>query len=220
MTSSDRSARDARAERVERQLTVPVVLAAVVSVPAVFLAMGEGTAAQVGTVLNWASMIVLVGESVILLLLSGDILAWIRTHKLMLTVACLTVPAVVFAIGPVQILRLVLSIGALRILRVGRILRAGRVLREKTQLNSWHGRLVLGGATVLAAVFVAIVLADPTSGSRQIVEWLITHLGVVTTTVLAVFAAAILAAATVLVLRYRRLPGLPQRVSRLLGRQR
>ncbi|SNR28856.1 hypothetical protein SAMN06265360_101272 [Haloechinothrix alba] len=209
MTTSGQAARNTRAERVERQLALPVVLAAMVSVPAVFLAMGDGVTATVGTVLNWASMCVLVGESLVLMLLSGDIFDWIRSHKWTVGITVLTVPAVIFMIGPVQILRMILAIGALRILRVGRILRAGRVLHEKAQLTTWPRRIVFTAVTVLAAAFVAIVLTDPTSGSRQIAEWILDRFGVVATTVLTVLAAAILAVGTLIVLRYRGsdLPG-------------
>lgn len=218
MSSSGEPARDTRVERVEERLTIPVVLAAVVSVPAVFLAMGDGATATLGMVLNWATGAVLVGESIILLILSGDIREWIRTHKLTLAIACATIPAVIFLVGPVQVLRLALTIGALRIFRAGRILRAGRVLREKAQLKAWPGRLLLGGATVIAAVFVAVILADPTSGSRQIIEWTFDRFGVVTTTIATVFAALVLAAATVITLRYRRVPGVPRWLARLARR--
>ncbi|PRX48275.1 hypothetical protein B0I33_10489 [Prauserella shujinwangii] len=194
------SSRNARAEEVEQRLAGPVLVAALVSVPAVFLSTASGPTAVIGTVLNWASLAVLLGESVLLLVLSRDVAAWIRDHRWHLLVAGVTVPAVVFLVGPVQILRLVLSIGALRVLRAGRIVRAGRVLRRRLGWRHHRGRWLLGGATVLAAAFVTIVLADPTSRSRHVTDWVLDHVGVAP--VLA--AGLLLAVGTAVVVRYRR----------------
>lgn len=134
-SDSPERGRDARAGEVEGRLAIPVLVAALVSVPAVFLTTTGGTTAVIGRVLNWLSLVVLLGESAVLLWLSRDVLAWLRNYRWQLIVTAVAVPAVVFVLGPVQILRLLLAVGALRILRAGRILRA--------------------------AACVAIVLADP-----------------------------------------------------------
>ncbi|WP_199430430.1 hypothetical protein [Qaidamihabitans albus] len=202
MASPDSTADSApgtRAEQVEERLAIPVLVAALVSVPAVFLTTTGGTAAVVGMLLNWLSLVVLLGESAVLLWVSRDVAKWVREHRWQLIVTGATVPAVVFAVGPVQILRLLLSLGALRILRAGRIVRAGRVIRRRAGLDKGRGRWLLAGATALAAVFVAIVLADPTSRSRRVTDWVLDNVGVVP----AIAGGLVLAAATVLTLRYR-----------------
>jgi hypothetical protein len=196
----DGSGEDSRAERVEQRLAIPVLIAALVSVPAVFLTTtDDATTVVIGKVLNWASLVVLLGESVVLLWFSRDIAAWVRTHRWKLLVTVAAIPAVVFVVGPVQILRLILSIGALRVLRAGRILRAGRVIRRRAGLTGKRGHWVIGGVTALAAAFVAIVLADPTSRSRRMTDWILEHFGVLP----AVLAGLIAAGAVFVVVRHR-----------------
>ncbi|WP_116051317.1 hypothetical protein [Amycolatopsis palatopharyngis] len=192
--------RDSRAERMEERLAIPVLIAALVSVPAVFLTTtGDETTIVVGKVLNWASLVVLLSESLVLLWFSRDIVAWVRTHRWKLLVTVAAVPAVVFLVGPVQIVRLILSIGALRVLRAGRILRAGRVIRRRAGLTGRRGHWLLGGVTVLAAVFVTLVLADPTSRSRQLTDRILDQFGI-----LPAIVAGLIVAASILVLRHQR----------------
>lgn len=168
-----------RARATEERLALPVLVAALVSVPAVFLTMTSGVAAIVGNVLNVASGVVLVGESVVLLVLSRERLAWIREHRWKLLLAALTVPAVVLLVGPVQIFRLLIFVSAIRVLRVRRILGAADVISRRANLGPRRDRLVLAVVTGIAVVFVAVVLADPTSVSRRAVEWTVEHLGLV-----------------------------------------
>jgi len=171
-----------RAERWEERLAIPVLVAALVSVPAVFLVTTTaGVSETVGRVLNWASMVVLLGESLVLVLLSKDIVDWVRSHRWELVLALGTVPAVVFAIGPVQILRVILAVGTLRVLRARRILRAGRVLLGKLDIRARYRKFVLGGAVLLAAVFVGIVLANPNSKTHRLLAWTIDQVGLFAT---------------------------------------
>ncbi len=187
-------------DRVERRLAVPVIAAAVVSVPAVFLTTLDGPAAVTGRVLNWLSLVVLVGEAVLLFLLSGDRLEWLRTHKWLVFVVAVTVPAVVFVVGPAQLLRLIRLVGTLRVLRAGRILKAGRVLRRHLEPERRWSRALLALVSVLAAAFVTLVLADPTSSSRELIRLAGQRWGIA----LVVLAAVLLFGATVVVLRRRR----------------
>ncbi len=187
------------AELWERRLAIPVLLAAVVSVPAVFLTTVEGAVGTAGMLLNYASGVVLVGEAVVLMLVADDTRRWLADNKVIVAVAVATVPAVFLALGPVQLLRLVRFVGALRVLRAGRILKAGRILRERADLEGPVRNAIAIGVTVLAATFVALVLADPTSTSRQLIAEVLGRFGVAPIAL----AAVILAAATFVVLRYR-----------------
>lgn len=201
-----RSARDSRADRVEERLAIPVIIAAGVTVPAVFLsAVTEGTAARVGVVLNWASLTVLTAESVLLFLLTGHRLAWVWRHKWTLGILAVAIPAMIFIAAPAQALRFVLRavhfFGALRILRAGRIIKAGRVVARRI---GWDGKwryVPIFIASAIAAVFVALVLSDDTSSSRSL---LLEHLGTWPRAVLVLVAGAILAVATFIVVRNRR----------------
>lgn len=190
------------AARAEERFTVPVIVAALASVPATFLTMAEGRAELVGNVVNYLTLAVFAAETVVLFVLAGDRLQWLREHKYMVGVTLVTIPAVVFALGPVQLLRLVRFVrvlGALRILRVGRILRAGRVLRERAGLDGWAWRASIGALSVLAAAFVALTLADPSSESRQLLAGVLERLGAPAI----VLAGLLLGGATFVVLRYR-----------------
>jgi CsoR family transcriptional regulator, copper-sensing transcriptional repressor len=192
-----------RAEVVEERFALPAILAAVASIPAMFLTMLEGNAALVGSALNYASLAVLTAETVVLLVLAGDRLQWLRRHALIVGVAVVSVPAVIFAIGPVQVLRLVRFVGALRVIRVRRILKAGSVLRRRAGWTDWCLRVLTVVVSLASAGFVALVLADPTSQSRRVVDGTLERFGVSSV----VLAAAILAGATYVVFRARGGPG-------------
>lgn len=200
-----RAARDIRADRVEERLAIPVILAAAVSVPAVFLtAMTEGTSAAIGTALNWASLAMLTAESVLLFILTGHRIAWLWRHKWTLAILAVAVPAVIFVVAPAQALRMVARIvqfvGAVRVLRAGRIVKAGRVLARRIGwTGQWRYLPILAGS-VIAAVFVGIVLSDPSSTTRDLIDDLPGELQVT----LVLLAAATLAVATFIVVRYRR----------------
>lgn len=201
VTSGSTDSRDAAA-RAEERFTVPVIVAALASVPATFLTMADGRAELVGNAINYLSLAVFAAETVVLFFLAGDRVRWLHDHKLPVGVTLVTVPAVLFALGPVQVLRLlrfVRVLGALRILRVGRILRAGRILRERAGLEGWAWKATIGSLSVLAAAFVALTLADPSSESRQVLAGTLQRFGAPAIVV----AGVVLAGATYVVVRNR-----------------
>jgi hypothetical protein len=182
-----------------------VIVAALVSVPAVFLTTAEADQLAIaGHVLNWASLMVLTAESVVLFLLTGERLRWVWRHRWPLAVLVISIPAVIVAAAPMQTLRLVVwlirMIGALRILRANRIVRAGRVLARRIGWTGPWRYLPILVASVVAAGFVVLVLSDETSTSRAAIARVPGWPG----TVLVLSAGAILAVATFVVLRYRR----------------
>lgn len=192
--------------RWRRRLALPVIVAAAVSVPAVFLTMLDHPyATRAGYVLNWLSVAVLTAEAALLVLVSRDRRAFLWRHRWTLAITVVAVPAVIFAVAPVQALRLLQLlrlVGTLRILRARTIFKAGTVLARRLGITG-RGRyaLVLAGS-LLAAVFVALVLVDPTANRRhqQVLQELLQSLGPVPVLV----AGVILAVATFLVVRYRR----------------
>jgi hypothetical protein len=194
-------ARNRRSSALERRLAVPVLVAAAVSVPALFLDVwGEGVWARAGSGVHWAAGVVLWGEWIMLIALADHKREWLRTHWWATVVAAVTVPAVLFAVGPAQVLRLVRVFGALPLLRVTRIIEAGGILRRRMGLTGPLGRAVAAATTLLAAVFVTAVLADPASSSRAHVERAVAWLGPWPTAL----AVAVTVTATGVVLHYRR----------------
>ncbi|WP_211364923.1 hypothetical protein [Nesterenkonia halophila] len=195
-----RHAAQAREEQWERRLAIPVLVAALASVPAVFLTLLDQPYATAGTVINWIAGGVLIAETVVLFAVSGDKIDWIRRHKWLVALTVAVVIAVVFTVGPVQLLRLLRVVGALRIIRAGRIIKAGRILQERMGLTGRWSRVPAVLASVLVAAFVAVVLSDPTSQTRAIIEGLIGRTGGTTA---AIIAGIVLAGATFVVMRRR-----------------
>lgn len=188
-----------RADVVAEKLAAPVLIAALASVPAVFLTLAADPWATVGSGLNTLSGAVLIAETVVLLALADDRRAWIARNRWLVALTVVMIPAVVFAVGPVQLLRLVRVVGALRIIRVGRILKAGRIVRERHGLDQTWQRVIGVGISLLCAVFVAMVLTDPTSVSRQALDQAQARLGWA-----GVLAAGVLLAAATFIVRQQR----------------
>lgn len=206
MRQQTRPERDALARRWEQRLAVPVLLAAAVAIPAVFLTMLDHPGWQLtGHALNWASLLVLSAETVVLLALCGDKRAWLRHHKWSLLITIVAVPAVIYAIAPVQALRLLTLakiVGTLRILRANTLVNAGRVLARRLRLPGRWRFALIAAASALAAGFVALVLVDPTAARehRLLLQELRGWLGAKP----ALVAGLLLAAVTFLIVLYRR----------------
>jgi hypothetical protein len=174
--------RDDRAARLERRLALPVVIAALVSVPATFLTAVAGWPGQVGKVLNWGVSAVLTGEPLLLFLLTGRRLAWVRAHLWPLLIAGVAIPAALLAVLPVQalrLLRLVHLVTAVRLLRVNRILGAADTLRRFLHVGMFWRRVTALGGPIIAFGFAGFVLADPQSRTRQVLSTMSDHFGLV-----------------------------------------
>ena len=182
---------------------MPVLVAALASIPAMFLTVADGALSVTGHVVDAISGAVLVAETLILLAVAENKRAWIRSHLGLIVLTVAVVVAVVFALGPVQVLRLIRTIGALRILRARRIVKAARAIGLR---HGWTGRLsqVLAvGAGLLVAVFVGVVLADPTSRSHDLLSRFFGELGTPLVVVLSGVAGVVLGLATYLLARDR-----------------
>jgi len=191
-----------REERWERRLAVPVLVAALASVPAMFLAAAsQGVWSETGTVVDYASGAVLVAETVILLLVAEDKRAWIKGHRGLLVVTVLVLAAVVLAVGPVQVLRLVRTVGALRILRATRVVKAADTLRERFGFTGRLSHVFSVGAGLLVAAFVGVVLADPTSRSRSYLQAIVGDVSTPVVIGASVLAGLVLGGATYLLAR-------------------
>ncbi len=152
-----------RADRLAERIAIPVLIAALASVPAVFLTLFDDPYQTVGEGLNTLSGGVLIAETVVLLAVSENRWAWVKRNKWLVLLAAAIIPAIVFAVGPVQLLRLLRIAGALRIIRVKRIFKAGKIVQERAGLNKRWERVIGVAVTVLCAAFVAVMLADPTA---------------------------------------------------------
>lgn len=200
---ADGRERSDRADRLQERLAIPVLVAALASVPAVFLTLFDEPANTVGSTINAISGAVLVAEAVALFVVSEHRLQWLRRNWWLVALAVVIVPAVLYAVAPVQLLRLLYLLrmaGALRIIRAKRILKAGKILRNRAGLDRTWQRVVGFLVSALVTGFVVVILADPTSESRQLLEGAVDFAGPVPV----VLAGGVLAAATFIVLRARR----------------
>ena len=191
----------AREERWQRRLAVPVLVAALASIPAMFLTFADGRLGTAGRLVDALSGAVLLAETVILLAVAESKRAWIRGHLGMLALTALVLVAVVFALGPVQILRLVRTVGALRVLRARRIVKAAQSLRARMGLTGRLSYLLSAGAGLLVALFVAAVLADPTSRTRSLITAVLGEVSTPVMVVTSVLAGLLLGVATFLLAR-------------------
>lgn len=181
------------AERVQRRLAVPVLLAALASVPALFLALWGGpTVALAGEILNWTSATVLWVEWLLLIALAENRMEWLKQHKWTLTVALLTVPAAIFSLGPAQLLRLVYLFGTLRILQVKRIFTAGLTIGRRIEPQGWIRALLISVLCLIAAIFVGAMLVDPAGETETwaAAEYVAAHVGLGAVLVVGAAAAA------------------------------
>jgi len=167
MTKKNDSA-TSREHRWQDRLALPVLIAALVSIPAVFLSFLSEPWADAGRVINLLSGLVLVGETLVLFIVTPDRVAWFKRHLWLVALTVLVILGVVFALGPVQLFRFIRLIGALRILRAGRIIKAGRLLAGRGS-RFWN-KFTATGVSILVAVFVAATLADPTSTVRGLLH--------------------------------------------------
>ncbi|SDP95511.1 hypothetical protein SAMN04487905_11787 [Actinopolyspora xinjiangensis] len=157
-------------DRIRSALHVPVLTAAAVSVPAVFLTRLDGPVSLLGTVLNWLSMLVLTAESALLFWFSENRPRWLRDHWWMALVTVLTIPAVVFAFAPAQVLRLVRVVAAVQLVRVFRLVKVARVLHRRARRMGGPRHVLLGAVLLAALGLLGVVLADEDSPTRRTLD--------------------------------------------------
>jgi voltage-gated potassium channel len=140
-----------RAERLERRFELPIVIAALLVVPIIFVEQADpgepwSTLATVG---NWLVWFMFLAEVVVLLAVVPDRWRWVRGHPLEVAIVVLTPP---FLPASLQALRV------FRLLRVLRLIAAVRYARRLFTLDGLrYGALlalitVLGGGAAYASV--------------------------------------------------------------------
>jgi hypothetical protein len=176
---------------------MPVIIAAAVSVPGTFLSAVGGWPGQLGKVLNWGATTVLTGEPILLFLLTGNRLAWLRAHLWPVLIAGIAVPAALLAVAPFQVLRLIRLVHfmtAVRLLRVNRILGAVETLRRYLLVDLFWRRMSKAIGPLAAFGFSGVVLTDPHSRTRRLLGVMSDRFGpvpVVVAVALAVVALAV-----------------------------
>jgi hypothetical protein len=155
--------RDARGARWERRLRKPVLAAALLALPTVFLYFSklEGTLAIVAVSLAWTIWIVFVIEAVIMLTVVRDRRAWIKGHLFGLAIIVATFPALTSILEGLLAARALSSLQATRVLQVlylakaGKLIKSALILRNggSLQRHPWISSFVI---LALAIVLVGI----------------------------------------------------------------
>lgn len=166
--ASEEKVEDAQ-ERWGNWLAWPVLIAAIVSVPAVFLTLLDEPFELIGHIALYLATAVLIFETVVFFLVSPKKIDWVLRNWWLIGLTAAAVLAVIFSIGPMQLFRLVRSVGALRVLRAKQVAKAGESLAKKSK-TQWRQRLGKILATVVVGAFVVLALAVPESEARSTLE--------------------------------------------------
>lgn len=132
---------DARSERIQRRFEWPVVIAAALTIPILFIQESHlsGWWTTLAGVLNWAAWSVFAAETAVMLWVVPSKRAWLRTHMVDVVVTVVTPP---FAPAAWQ---------AGRVFRLGRLLRLLRLfsVRKLLSLDGIRYAALTAAATVL-----------------------------------------------------------------------
>jgi voltage-gated potassium channel len=142
---------NARAERVERFFTIPVIAAALLSLPVIVVE--ETTVSDpvetVATVLNWAIWLVFVAEVVAMLWVVPNRRRWLGQNPLDVVIIFLTPPVFPPGLQSLRVLRLLRLVRLLKLAQVSRQLFSRQGIRYAALLALLT--LIGGGAAFIAA---------------------------------------------------------------------
>ena len=140
-----------RADRIERRLEVPLLVAALLTVPAIALEqsdLGEPWDTIV-IVLNWLIWTAFLAELVIMLSVVEDKRRWLRDHPLDLAIVLLTPPFLPTSLQAARVFRLLRLLRLLRAMTLARRLLSTEGVRDAAVLALMT---VLGGGAAFAAI--------------------------------------------------------------------
>lgn len=140
-----------RAERMERRLEGPLLVAALLTIPAIVIEQSDaGHAWDVAaSVLNWCIWLAFVAESVLMLRVVPDRRRWLREHPLDVAIVLVTPPFLPAALQAARLFRL---------LRLLRLVRAATLARRLMSTEGVKDAAVLAVMTVLGggAAYAAV----------------------------------------------------------------
>jgi voltage-gated potassium channel len=133
-----------RAERMERRLEVPLLVAALLTVPAIILEESNTgpTLDAIAVALNWLIWLMFVAEVMLMLWVTTDRRRWLRTHPLELAITVLTPPLLPAGLQAARVFRL---------LRVMRLAKGAKIMRRLLSTEGIRDAAGLAFVTVLAS---------------------------------------------------------------------
>jgi len=156
---------DERSERIGRRFDIPVMVAALLTIPLIVIE--ESDYGQpwdgIGVALNWGTWLVFLAEVVVMLAVVPDRKRWMRENPIAVGVTALTPPFLeVFA--PLRLLRL---------LRVLRLVRLAPLMHRVFSLEGLRYAAILAGVTIVAGG-AAFAAAEPHQTTADGIYWAIT----------------------------------------------
>jgi len=153
--------RDARGAHWEARLRKPVMGAALLALPTVFLYFSklEGWVAILAVTLAWSIWIVFVVEAAIMLSVVRDRRAWVRGHLFGLAIVVATFPALTSILEGLLAARALSSLQATRVLQVLYLAKAGKLIKSALILRK-DGTIVrhpLVSSVVVLALAIILV---------------------------------------------------------------
>jgi voltage-gated potassium channel len=140
---------DARSERIAARFEPFLMVAAVLTLPAVIIPESEpnSTLATIAEVLNWVTWLPFLAEVVVMLAIVPDRRRWLREHPIELIVVVLTPPILPPGLQSLRVIRL---------LRLLRLLRLAQLARRLFSLQGLRYTALLAALTIVAggAAFV------------------------------------------------------------------
>jgi voltage-gated potassium channel len=132
-----------RADRMQRRVEVPLLVAALLTIPLVVIQQADAGAAwnAVADVLSWATWVAFLGEIVLMLRAVPDRGTWLREHPLELAIVVLTPPFLPAGMQAARVFRL---------LRLLRVVRAGMLMRRLLSTEGVRDAAVLAMVTIFA----------------------------------------------------------------------
>jgi len=129
---------DPRGARWERRLRLPVITAAWVALPTVFLYFAEksGWLAVLAVVLAWSIWLTFLAEAVIMLTVVANRRAWMRGHLFGLAILVFTLPALTHILEGLLAARALSTVQGVRLLQVLYLAKAAKLLKSMQVLRA------------------------------------------------------------------------------------
>ncbi len=167
---------------VERRFELCAVIAALLSIPAILMQTSESHLVHgAGNVLNVFIWLFFALEVTVLLSLTADDWAWIRSHKLELIVVVGTAPVfsligdkgVIFGLAPLLLLSRVIRFAKItKFLKVGKLLKTNKIIEKDETFPKWVDQVVFGIVLILIIGLIGMIVdKEAHSISQGIKYW-------------------------------------------------
>jgi len=171
---------DPRVTNVHRLFAWPVLIASLATVTGLLVSLADGPVGELGEEVAMLAGLVIVAESVLVFLVSGDKWRWLRRHWLIVVISLLVLGLfVVEVVVPLHLLRLVSGFSVspvghvlqhAKILHVGEFGHAKEHLATSSKLAAGLHQPVEALIGIAVPVYLVATLLDPESESRELLR--------------------------------------------------